>query len=307
MVYITSLFTWAWSPVWRGVRKYKAWYPEVPIWLGGLYASLLPDHAKLSGADNIYFGVHGEAEDMLPDYSLVPNWDGSIIFASRGCSNNCPYCAVPKLEGKINSEKSSIKKYVWPGHTKLIFFDNNILAMRYWKNIFREVIELGMEVDFNQGLDAQLLSDEAALLLSKMKIPRIRLAYDRPSERDYVERAINLLSEKGINKRHILIYTLFNFNESPIDFLSRVLEILEWGAVCYPMRFQPQYTLKKDSYISPKWTEEKLEMVATARRVIGYGGAFPPYDGLINKFRDAGGFYKAFSLDPIDNKKHIIT
>lgn len=302
-VYVTSLFTWAWRPVWQTIRNYKAWYPNVEIWLGGLYASLLPEHAKLSGADHIYKGIHDEAEEMLPDYSLVPDWNGSIIFASRGCNNNCVYCAVPKLEGKINSERASIKKFIWPGHTKLIFFDNNILEMRYWRDIFEEVIELDMEADFNQGLDARLLSNEAASLISKMKKKYIRLAYDRSSQKESVKRVINLLSEKEISRRRILVYTLFNFTENPNEFLLRVKEILGWGAVCYPMHYQPCNTLKRNSYVSPKWTPERLEMVERARRVIGYGGAFPPYEGLIIKFRKAKDFDEAFSLYPKNKSK----
>jgi len=37
-------------------------------------------------------------------------------------------------------------------------------------------------------------------------------------------------------------------------------------------------------------------MVAKARRVLGYGGAFPPYEGLVKKFSKAKNFYEAFSL-----------
>ena len=58
------------------------------------------------------------------------------------------------------------------------------------------------------------------------------------------------------------------------------------------MRFQPlrgTHAFEKDSYISPDWTPEKLNMVAKARRVIGYGGAFPPYKGLVSKFQGAKG------------------
>ncbi len=37
-------------------------------------------------------------------------------------------------------------------------------------------------------------------------------------------------------------------------------------------------------------------MVQMARRVIGYGGAFPPYEGLVRKFADARSFEEAFEL-----------
>jgi len=39
-------------------------------------------------------------------------------------------------------------------------------------------------------------------------------------------------------------------------------------------------------------------MVAKARRVIGYGGAFPPYDALKKKILEADSFEKAFELRP---------
>jgi DNA gyrase/topoisomerase IV subunit A len=64
------------------------------------------------------------------------------------------------------------------------------------------------------------------------------------------------------------------------------------------MRFQPLNTLDKDSYISPGWSHEELDLVAQARRVIGFGGAFPPYEGLTKKFLDARNFEEAFGLWP---------
>lgn len=302
LVYVTSLFTWAWRPVWRAVRVFKAWFPNTEIWLGGLYASLLPDHASLAGADRIYQGIFYEAEDLRPDYSLVPDWDGSIIFASRGCNNRCVFCAVPRLEGKIHSCKESIKPLIWSEHTKIIFFDNNILASRFWRNIFDEVIELGKFVDFNQGLDSRLLREEAAQKISKMKKRLVRLAYDLPYQKKYVKKAIDLLHENGVPKRDILVYALYNYTDSPDEFLQRIRDVLSWGATCYPMRFQTCEALKKNSYISKKWDEKSLEMVQRARRVIGYGGAFPPYKGLIEKFEKAHNFEEAFELWPA--KRH---
>src|SRR5207249_8575234 len=91
-------------------------------------------------------------------------------------------------------------------------------------------------------------------------------------------------------------YVLFNFEDTPEDLFIRVRNLLDWGASAYPMRFQPLNTLEKDTYISPRWTKEQLEMVANARRVIGNGGAFPPYEGLVKKFLNAKNFGEAFGL-----------
>lgn len=303
IVYVTSLFTWAWKPVHKAVRFYKLFYPDAEVWLGGLYASLLPGHAALSGADHIYESLFKEAEDLLPDYSLVPEWDGSIIFSSRGCPKKCGFCAVPKLEGPINSEKYTIKDLVWPEHTKIIFFDNNILASKGWRSVFDELEELNLKVDFNQGLDAELITDEVAERVARLRIFMVRLAYDLQGEGPSVRRAIARLKAAGVRGRRIMVYALFNYTDDPESFFERVKEILSWGAVCYPMRYEPIYTLEKNKYIAPKWDAKRIDMIQRARRVIGYGGAFPPYEGLIKKFAEAKNFDEAFELRPMEKRK----
>jgi len=300
LIYVTSLFTWAWKPVWNAVRWCKAWFPNAEVYLGGLYASLLPEHAKGSGADHVHEGLFMDAEDLCPDYELVPEWDGSIIFSSRGCPKECGYCGVPKLEGKINSVKHGIKHLVWPKHTRIIFFDNNILASPGWRSVFDELLELGLKVDFNQGLDASLITEEVAEKISKMRLDSfVRLAYDYHGVGPVIEKAIERLRAYGISKRKIMVYALFNYNGSPDEFFERVKEILRWGVVCYPMRYEPLDTLEKNRYVSPKWDAKRVDMVQRARRVIGYGGAFPPYEGLVRKFEKAEGFDEAFSLYPL--------
>jgi hypothetical protein len=299
VVYVTSLFTWAWKPVWEAVGFCKKLYPNVEVWLGGLYASLVPDHAKQSGADHVHEGLFEEAEDLMPDYDLVPSWDGSIIFSSRGCIRACKFCLVPILEGKLNSVKHSIKHLIWPKHTRVIFFDNNILASPSWRSIFDELQETKLKVDFNQGLDARLITDEVAEKLSKIKrIRLIRLAYDEQKNGKYVRRAIERLNACGIKGREVLVYALFNYANGPEDFFVRIRDILEWGAVAYPMRYEPIDSLEKNKYIAPSWDAERLDMIQRARRVIGYGGAFPPYTGLIEKFERAKNFDEAFCLRP---------
>lgn len=301
VVYITSLFTWAWKPVWEAIWFYTKLFSQAEIWLGGLYASLMPEHAALSGIqpDHIFEGIHEKAEALRPDYDLVPKWNetvgASIVFSSRGCSRSCSYCAVPTLEKRMNSIKYSIEDLLWNGHSKAIFFDNNILASPGWRRIFDELADLGLRVDFNQGLDARLVTEEVARKISKLKIDHVvRLSYDYREMEKPVQRAIQLLKAHGIDGRSILVYALYNFTDDPEDFLERIKNILRLGAVCYPMRYQPIYALYKDWHVAPKWDAERLEAVQRARRVIGYGGAFPPYEALVNKFETAGHFDEAF-------------
>lgn len=294
-VYVTSLFTWGWKEVWESVRYYKSLFPTAEICLGGIYASLMPEHAKLSGADQVHIGLVKQAEDLLPAYDLVPQWKWSILFASRGCPNRCPFCAVPRLEGRLNSCKESIKHLVYPGHNRLILWDNNILASPSWGSVVAEAIQLGIAVDYNQGLDAKLVTPEIAETVSKLKMPCVRFAYDFKAKSKYVKNAIELLTSKGIRGREIFVYVLYNFNDTPDDFFERVRDVLTWGAVVFPMRFEPLDSMTRNKYISPSWDKNRLEMIEKVRRVLGFSGTLPPYSYLIERFSKATGFDEAFS------------
>lgn len=295
-IYVTSLFTWDWKPVWEAVRFYKTQYPRAAVWLGGIYASLIPEHARLSGADRVWEGLFPEADQLLPDFSLVPEWTTSLAFASRGCTRRCGFCSVPKLEGPLVPGSGSVSRLIYPGHKKVVFFDNNILGSPQWRDVFAELAELKIQSDFNQGMDARYMTDDVATALTKMKCPVIRMAYDYLGVRPYVERAIVILKGHGVSGKRLVFYVLYNYTESPDDFFRKVRDLLTWGVVAYPMRYEPLCTLKKASYVAPKWTAEELDMVMRARRVIGFGGAFPPYKGLVDKFKNASDFHSAFSL-----------
>lgn len=282
----------------QAVEHYRRLYPRAEIRLGGIYATLMPEHARLAGAADVHKGLILDVERYRPDYSLTPEWDSSIMFATRGCIRKCAFCAVPKLEGKTSGPAESIRDLVDPRHKSIVLWDNNILGVPNWRDIVEELRDLDMEVDFNQGLDARLITEEIAAELAKVRIRPIRMAYDIPNERKALERAIPALEAAGFKRRRMIVYTLYNFMDTPEDFLDRVVDLLSWGAVSYPMRYEPLNSLTKNRYISPHWTAGQLEMVARARRVMGAGGAFPPYQPLLDKLRRASSFEEAFAMRP---------
>lgn len=300
VIYLTSLFTYAWESVHEVIKFYSARYVRARVIVGGIYASLCSDHLEESFGSRIeiYKGLIPEIDELLPDYSLVPGWKTSILFSSRGCIRKCPFCSVNQLEPKFEPRKS-IRHLLYPGHNKVILWDNNMLASPYWRDIFDELEESGLAVDFNQGLDARLLAEETALRLRRLRVSIVRLAYDTKKIKNSLRRAINLLKEVGISGRNIIVYCLYGYLDKPEDFLDRLRDLTDWGVVAYPMRYQPLEPCVKDSYISQNWTKEQLEMIAKARRVIGYGGAFPPYEGLRRKLSDAKNFEEAFELRPL--------
>ncbi|MEZ0535965.1 hypothetical protein ACAG39_01810 [Caldicellulosiruptoraceae bacterium PP1] len=309
IIFVTSLFTYGWRKVKEAVEYYRTLFPKTPIILGGIYASLMPEHAKYEiRPDYIWQRVIPEAEDICPDYSLVPEWDGSILFSSRGCIRRCPFCVVWKIESQYEA-KNTISHLINPKYTRIIFWDNNFLASPYKLEIFeflekyRNIEGKKVKVDFNQGLDARLLTLPFAEKISNLKYDLIRLAYDKIEDRKYLLKAVQNLTEVGIKKRKILVYMLYNFQDTPDDFLERLKDVMDLGIVAYPMRYQPNDSLEKDKYVATSWTPELLEMVAKARRVLGSHGAFPPYDGLIKKIIEAESLDKAMYLREINKNK----
>lgn len=129
-----------------------------------------------------------------------------------------------------------------------------------------------------------------------MRQKLVRIAYDSLSEGKVVKKAIEYLSEAGVRKKKIVVYVLFNFRDSPGDFLRRIRDLMSWDVTACPMRFEPRNSLKKNQHVGSRWAAEQLEMIVDARRVLGYAGTWPPTEGLKRKFLEARSFEDAMSF-----------
>lgn len=182
-----------------------------------------PDYNYYINANQIEKGGTGydiekvlpiEVDRLQPDYSIY-NIDSNLSygFLTRGCPNRCKWCVVPKKEGKI-SPYMDIEE-ITAGRKKAILMDNNILASNYGLQQIEKIIKLGIKVDFNQGLDARLITDEIARLLAKVKwIKRIRFGCDTPGQIAEVERASALIDKYGYKGEYFLYCILMDFEES---------------------------------------------------------------------------------------------
>lgn len=306
-ILVTSLFTYSWREVCDAVIFYKHLYPAAPVLLGGIYASLMPDHARkhIPGLTDIFVGTAKDLDTTPPDYSLLsslmPNWNKSLVFSSRGCVRACQFCAVPILEPTF-SALPSIANLICRTHTQIVLWDNNFLASPYAQDILCELREIRNQqgkrflIDFNQGLDARLLTPSLAKSIAMLNLSVVRLSYDREEYRKAVENAIVLLETAGVPRKKMVVYVLYNYTDTPEDFLRRIQDLMEWRVTAYPMRYQPLDTTEKDVYVGQHWTPELLEMVADARRVLGINGAWPPHDGLRKKFCSATDIREALRL-----------
>ena len=103
LVLITSVFTYWSKQVKEAVEYSKRLLPAVPVVVGGVFASLLPEKCKsYTGCDYVQEGIFPEAECIPPDYSLLgedeKEIDYQIIHSTRGCIRKCGFCGVYKIE-----------------------------------------------------------------------------------------------------------------------------------------------------------------------------------------------------------------
>ena len=155
-----------------------------------------------------------EIDAMFPDYSLYPDCDYAIGFLTRGCIRKCPWCIVPKKEGYI-SPYNTWRQIKRPDSRDIVFMDNNVLACEHGIEQIRDMIGEKVRVDFNQGLDARLITPEVAELLSRLKWIRfIRMSADTDAMLSVVLEAIERLKACGVKPYRVFVYVLVQDVES---------------------------------------------------------------------------------------------
>jgi hypothetical protein len=168
-------------------------------------------------------------------------------FTSRGCPNTCWYCVVPKREGKIRE---------LPIADGNIIMDNNLLACseKHLSEVFKMLSDK-KRVEFNQGLEAKLITQDIADEIRKLNIYRVWFAYDRAGDLQHIVSAFKKLAIPG---RKISVYLLAGYqNDTPTKAESRCMEIAKLG--CYPfmMLYQPENKIKYPKewrLLQKKWT-----------------------------------------------------
>ena len=146
-------------------------------------------------------------DNTEPDYSLYPQYPHAYGFLTRGCIRHCAWCIVPKKEGGIRAYRDI--ETILQGRKTAILMDNNVLACEHGLQQLEKIIDLGCKVDFNQGLDSRLVTNEIANILSKIKWLRyIRFACDTTLAVEPLLKTIEKLNRHGVKNYRIFVYLL---------------------------------------------------------------------------------------------------
>ena len=212
LVLITCTMTYWYPGVQLVVELVRKKFGSVPVILGGIYATLLPDHAKR--ATGVDFICAGPGEKNLPpilqktldnyrlpqnldqaagvpaepEYGLLRDRENLPIITSRGCPYSCSFCATGMLNPKFEQDlPTSAVERIEGLHKKfgtknVAFYDDALLINKkdHILPILRGIIEKKLQVAFHtpNGLHVKEIDSELAVLFKQSNFSTLFLSQE---------------------------------------------------------------------------------------------------------------------------------
>lgn len=129
----------------------------------------------------------------------------------------------------------------WRGQKEITLLDPNLLACSDHEKILLELADSGATVDFNQGLDIRLVTNENLPLIDAVKTKRIHFAWDHAKQdltenfRFYAENT----RRKGYGCKSV--YVLTNYNSTQAEDLYRIYTLRDLGYSPYLMIYDKEH------------------------------------------------------------------
>lgn len=220
LIFVTSFMTYWYPGVQETIEILKETFPDIPVVLGGIYASLCHDHAVAhSGADKVITGpgeehIIGLAENYT-GFSANPKFDSNRfnpddldnhpypafflqrkityipVLTSKGCPFSCTYCASHFLNPKrMQRNPESVVKEIRHWHEKygvkdFVFYDDALLvdAERHAIPILEGINKTGLKLRFHtpNAVHIRWISRQIAQLMHKAGFKTLRLGLETSS------------------------------------------------------------------------------------------------------------------------------
>ncbi len=249
-VVITSMMTYWYTGVRETVEIIKEVWGSVDMVVGGVYVTLMPEHAErniparvLPGNEKILFdylqekyGKKVEVREFsyfpMPDYSQYSRLGYISILGSRGCIFNCSYCATPRMwRFEYKSKKKIIEEieFLTEKHKikDVAFFDDALLFHPEIKEILSSLSSLNMRFHTPNGVHVNAIDEEMSELLYGAGFKTLYLSIESVSE-EFFKRTGSKVRVKGLKK---IIDLLFKAGFKYGELHAYILAGLPWQSV----------------------------------------------------------------------------
>jgi hypothetical protein len=208
-ILVTSLMTYWYPGVKEAIRLARKIHPGIPVILGGIYARLCQNHARLNmKADHVITdndlvsllnvlnacGVPtpGPLQDLghppYPAFDLLNQIDYVCILTSRGCPYQCRYCASHFLDPDLirrDPEEVLEEILFWHkdyGVRDFAYYDDALLIAsdRHLAVLLENLERLHMDLRFHtpNAVHAKEITGDIATLMYKTGFRTIRLGLE---------------------------------------------------------------------------------------------------------------------------------
>ncbi len=247
MVLMTSLMSWWYPGVQKTTEIIRDVMGDVPVLLGGIYATLYHEHAaRSSGADFIFRGPLNESIQFAfytfgfrlrkkgaprPYYrlNLCDPYPYAAVLASTGCPFQCSYCASRLLSPSLRRRSPEevvreVKDLSDMGTEDVAFYDDALLVdpEDFAKPMLRGLVRecSGLRFHTPNGLHARFVDRELAALMREAGFKTIRLSLETVDvhrqktsgnkvTNEDLERAVGFLTQEGFTKKEVGIYLMY--------------------------------------------------------------------------------------------------
>lgn len=184
-----------------------------------------------------------EIEAMQPDYTFY-NYPHSIGFTMRGCRFNCKFCVVPKKEGR--PKPFNTVDEIWTNRKSdfIVLLDNDFFGNPQWRERIDEIKRHNLKVNFSQGLNIRIITDEECKALASINFRNIsntskmvHFAWDRFNDEKLIDAGIARVLNAGIKPYQMTFYVLIGFDTTEEQDLYRVNKLKQLGCNPFVMPF----------------------------------------------------------------------
>lgn len=255
-ILITSIMAYWWYGVKEVVDIVREYFKNVPVILGGIYATLYKEHAnEKTGADLVYTGQIGnrfikelekfdlrlekikEKSEYWWRMGFYRDMPYAPVLTSSGCPFKCSYCASSALnetfkQRPVNEVLEEIEGLYNSGVRNFAFYDDALLyrAHSHIKPLLRKIIEKNWKIYFHtpNGLHARFIDEEIAQLMKQAGFKTLRLSLETVDIKrqietggkvtnEEVEKAIYYLKKTGFSSQEIGVYIMYGLPGQSID------------------------------------------------------------------------------------------
>ena len=201
-----------------------------------------------------------EIERLRPDCSLY-EFRHSMGFTMRGCRLNCPFCVVPQKEGKPQATATIDEIWTQRDSDFVILLDNDFFGNPQWANRITEIQKHSLRVNFSQGLNIRLITDEQAKALASVRFRnlsnkknQVHFAWDNFRQERMIRAGIERCLEAGLMPWQMAFYVLVGYDSTEEDDLHRITVLRDYGCDPYVM---PYYSTDPYQRRLARWTNYK--------------------------------------------------